>query len=103
MFRRYARIRQPTECDVQLLVAGAAGPCGSSVATDSGDGGSGIEGTIAKIQRDLLGDRTPVDPTGEVATGAVVASTVHSSQRAVINGTAGIQLVIPMVRRFEHG
>src|SRR5258708_1840841 len=103
MFRRYARIRQPTECDVQLLVAGAAGTGGSSVATDSGDGGSGIEGTVAKIQRDLLGDRTSVDPTREVATGAVVASAVHRSQRAVVNGTAGIQPVVPMVRRFKHG
>src|SRR5260370_4774914 len=103
MFRRYARIRQRAECDVHLLVAGAAGTGGSSVATDSGDGGSGIEGTVAEIQRDLLGDRTPVDPAGEVATGAVAASAVHSSQRAVVNGTAGIQLVIPMVRRFEHG
>ena len=63
MFRRYARIRQPTKCDVQLLIAGTAGAGRSSVAADSGDGGSGIERTVAKIQRDLLSDRTAVDPS----------------------------------------
>jgi hypothetical protein len=53
------------ECDVQLFVAGTASAGGPSIAFDPEDDGSGVEGSVPEVQRDVFGDGAAVDSAGE--------------------------------------
>ena len=55
MFQPYARKRHSTKCDVQLRFAGTARTRGSSAAADPGDGGHGVERTVAVVWADVSG------------------------------------------------
>ena len=102
MFRPYARKRYPTKCDVQLRSFGTARTGGSSSAVDPGDGRCGAERTVAVVWSNVSRLGPPLDCAGNAAAGVAVATAVFDSQRAVVNGAARIQLVVPLVCGAEH-
>src|SRR5450755_556963 len=102
MFRPYARKRYSTKCDVQLRFGGAPRAGGSSSAVDPSHGRCGVERIVAVVWADVSGLGPALDRAGKAAAGAAVATAVFDSQRAAVDGAAGIQPVVPLVRGTEH-
>jgi len=73
-------------------------PANHPAASDPGDNRSGFEGVVEEIQRDLCNDGTTVHCPREVVAGTVIACAVHGPQRAAVDGTAGAQPIVPVVR-----
>jgi hypothetical protein len=48
-------------------------------------------------------NRTALDCTGEVVASAPAASAVLGAERMNVDGTARLQLAVPLVRGLEHG
>src|SRR3990172_3750702 len=95
--RRHARRRPTARSDVQLPVAGTAGSCSPSAATDPADGGGSVAGAFAPVQPDVCRNGPTLDCPGEAAAGAVVADSLQRSERAAADGAVELQLAVPVV------
>src|SRR3954447_15000556 len=77
--------------DVQLRVAGRAGPGRPSAASDSADHRPGIGAAVAPVWGAVREFRAPVGAARAAAAGAAAASALYDSQRATADGAARLQ------------
>src|SRR5262245_47973562 len=97
-----ARSRRTVRIDVQLRVAGATGPAGSSLASDPAHHGSRVAAALAAIRHAVYQFRPPVDSARATVARVAAASAVHDSQRAAADGAAGLQPAVSLVRGVRH-
>jgi hypothetical protein len=101
--RRYAWRRRAAVGRIQLRKPRTACPERPPVASASCHDRRGVVRVVTAVQQAVRQDRAAIDSARKVAAGAVASSALLCAQRTDADGTTGLQPVVPLVRRPEHG
>src|SRR6478609_8158814 len=84
---------------VQLRELRGPGAAGASVAVDLAGGRCRADSAVGRFPAALCAERAAVDPAGEAAALFALAGILLGSLGAPAHGAAGLQSLVPLVRR----